>query len=407
MGLSFGLGLPAAPKKGVGVSLIPFMAGQSDGFWYDFSKTDRLFQENVGPTPAATANVVIGLALSQRLWAGQTLAQVVASQTPTLQDDFSSYADTAAMVAAGWDKRAATSGTVTLSSGAFQFTSAAAGLSSGAGKLVSGFTVGRCYQLTGRIRMVSGGGSVSLGLRNSDGGGGSSMVIAAPSVAGTSFEQVTAYWVATQTTAHVALIPSVAAATAELDDIRISDVSRYPATQSAAGFKPKYQTTGAVFDASDDNLLTSYVAQNGANFIVAYLDVPASIPATQVVAGASGSSANRCFLAFNTSGQLCAGVGSQSTTTVVGTTDWRGQTVVVGLSLDGSTVKLFAGSAEEYTAAQAGTPTTSIPFRVGALNNNGTAGSFSGVAMKRLLVGRQALTLTQFNSIRSQLLAGA
>ena len=77
------------------------------------------------------------------------------------------------------------------------------------------------------------------------------------------------------------------------------------------------------------------------------------------------------------------------------------------LTFDGSTVKLFAEAAEEYSAAQSGTPTTAIPFCIGALNNNGTAGSFSGVALKDLLVGRQALTLAQFKSLRTQLIAGA
>lgn len=187
----------------------------------------------------------------------------------------------------------------------------------------------------------------------------------------------------------------------------LKEVSHYPAAQSTAGFKPKYQTTGATFDATDDNLLTAYTAQNGANFIIAYVDVPATLAATQVMAGASGSAANRCFLAFNTSGQLCAGVGSDSTATIVGTTDWRSQSVVVALGFDGTTVKLFAGTAEEYSAAQNSTPTTAIPFRIGALNNNGTAGSFSGVALKDLLVGRQALTLAQFKSIRTQLISGA
>jgi len=357
-------------------SLSSFMASQSDGLWYDFSKTDELFQQDIGPTPASAANDVIGLAISQRTWNGKTLAQVVSSQ-PALTTD------------AGW----------TLGAGA--------------------------TRVGGEFTQTAGGGGYTYQLF-STGGAGHLIRVAFRVISGIYFCGV---WTTPPTTGALGAVASYSAAShfrfvqaddadatfsfiadtgtaIKIDSVVVQDISTRPAIQGTTGFKPKYQTTGAVFDASDDNLLTSYVAQNGANFIVAYLDVPASIPATQVVAGASGSSANRCFLAFNTSGQLCAGVGSDSTTTIVGTTDWRGQTAVVGLSFDGATVKLFAGTAEEYSAAQAGTPTTTIPFRIGALNNNGTAGSFCGHNIKALLVGREALTLAQFKTRRTQLLAG-
>ncbi len=397
--MEIGLSLSLTSNKGVGgpAWLASFMAGQSDGFWYSFTPGGPMFRETVGPTPAATANDVIGLALSQRLWAGQTLAQVVASQTPTLQDDFSSYADTAAMVAAGWDKRAATSGTVTLSSGAFQFTSAAVGLSSGAGKLVSGFTVGRCYQLTGRIRMVSGGGNVSLGLRNSDGGGGSSLVIAAPSVAGASFQQVTAYWVATQTTAYTALVPSVAGATAELDDIRISEVSRYPATQSTGSFKPTVQSGGAKGDATDDRHGTGFASSSGDAFnVYPAAIIPASLAATQAFAGAMDGSSNGDYLAVTTGGALRAKVGA---TTLDSTgIDLRGGTHDLAYWTDGATLYLYADGAIVASGPWTGSrPTTA--WNLFALNNNGTASNFTGATMKAALRGAQALTVSLANQI--------
>src|SRR5690606_7271653 len=74
-----GLGLTPLSKGG-GIDLNAFMAAQSDGLWFDFTQTDRLFQENVGPTPANDPGEVIGLAMSQRVWGGKTLAELLAGQ---------------------------------------------------------------------------------------------------------------------------------------------------------------------------------------------------------------------------------------------------------------------------------------------------------------------------------------
>lgn len=133
--------------------------------------------------------------------------------------------------------------------------------------------------------------------------------------------------------------------------------------------------------------------------------MPSSLAALQVIAGASGSSANRTFLGIDTSGRVCGGVGSDSTGTIVGSADLRNSETVVGLSYDGTGVRLFAGEAEEYSAAQASTPTTTIPYRIGALNNNGTAGSFFSGAVKKIVAGREHLTLSRYRQIRAALLA--
>jgi len=379
--VEIGLSLSLTSNKGVGVSLQAFMAGQSDGLWYDFSKTDRLFQESVGPTPANDPNEVIGLALSQRTSGGQTLAQVLAAASELFAPGSSVDASTAPSTSSE-----SPPGTITVTGDG----------TNNARRDFSITTVaGRSY------RMVCTGATAAAFLRAGSVVGGNQSLDTTTVIGANEF-----FFTATTATTWVRFLRSTAGP-ATVSGISIKEVSRYAATQATTGFKPKYQAAGATFDATDDNLLTGYLAQNGANFIVAYVDVPATLAATQVVAGASGAAANRCFLAFNTSGQLCAGVGSDSTATIVGTTDWRSQSVVIGLSFDGSTVKLFAGTAEEYSAAQNSTPTTTIPFRIGALNNNGTAGSFSGLAIKDLLVGRQALTLAQFKSIRTQLIAGA
>jgi len=192
-----------------------------------------------------------------------------------------------------------------------------------------------------------------------------------------------------------------------VDDVSVRRIEGNHGIQGTSGARPTIQTAGGKlflrFDALDDNLLTTFLAQNGANSIIAKVTVPASLAAAQVISGSSGSGANRCFLAVDTGGLLCGGVGSDSTTTIKGTTDLRGLTVVVGLSFDGTTVKLFVEEAEEYSAAQNSTPTVTIPHRIGANNNNGTAGSFWGGDIYHCVAVRKARTLAQFLSIRAQM----
>lgn len=368
----------ATLSKGGGGSLAAFMAGQSDGFWFDFTKTTQQFREDTGPTPASTPGDVIGLALSQRLWNGQGLAAYLSTLSSVIPNgDFSGGAT-------GWS-----------TSPNWAITNLATASIGSTGYITSNTpaVAGNVYYISFDFNYISGGG-IQAGVSG----------VNEPAITVASSGNHV-FFAATTGTVPFRVFANSASAT--IDNVVVKEVSNYAATQTTAGFKPKHQTAGATFDATDDNLLTAYLAQSGANFIVAYLDVPATLAATQVICGASGSAANRCFLAFNTSGQLCGGVGSDSTSTILGATDWRGHTVVVALSFDGTTVNLYAGAAAEYSAPQNSTPTVAIPFRIGALNNNGTAGSFSGSAIKTILVGRQALTLAQFKSIRTQLLAGA
>jgi hypothetical protein len=165
-------------------------------------------------------------------------------------------------------------------------------------------------------------------------------------------------------------------------------------------------TTGCKYDGSDDNHLTPYKASSGPNFIVAYVNVPTTLSAVQIVAGANeAASANRFFLAFNTSGQLCGGVGSESNTTILSTaTDWRGKSAVFGLSFDGTTVRLFADNAIVYEAAQSGTPTTTIPFRIGANKADGSAGSFFAGTIENVIAGTEYLNLARYLQIRNDLI---
>ncbi len=84
----------------------------------------------------------------------------------------------------------------------------------------------------------------------------------------------------------------------------------------------RYTMTG---DGTDDNLLTTWLAASGGNTVFFDVDVPATLAR---IFGSANGAADRICVSFDTNGRLSAGVGSQSESTIVGTTDWRGQRCV-------------------------------------------------------------------------------
>lgn len=363
------------------------MAGQSDGFWYDFTKTDRLFQENTGPTPAAAASDVIGLALSQRTSGGQTLAQVVSAATEIIPDP-------------GFDSSGAwtmttPSGTTSVVAGG-QLTLTRDGVAASDPRAVSTgvATSGRLYRVEFDVVSRT-SASNNIGLRvdavsyfglTSIGAVGRKVFYIAPTSSGV--VGVT----------HGGAGPS----TLVIDNFSVKEVSRYPAVQATTSLKPKFQTTGAAFDGSDDNLLTGYMAGAGANFIVAKVTIPASIPATQVIAGSwsVGVATDAAYLALATNGQLRRGVGTSAASSGP---DLRGTTADIGISWNGATIRAFAVSSQVEEVAQAGVSNTNTPFRVGAMNGFATAANFFAGSIKAIVAGRQFLDLATFNKIAAAL----
>lgn len=359
-------------------SLTAFMGGQTDGFYYDFTRTDRHYQEHTGPTLADDVGEAIGLALDQRTWNGAALADMRAAQSNLISGAWSLSVSGAATATES------PAGTLNLTGDGTNGAVADHSMTTTAGRAVL-VEATLSASVFGYVGTTQGGVSILNGLSLSAGA--------------RAF-----YFAAAGATSWLRFFRGPASL-AVISGISAKQIPGYAALQPTASFKPARQAGGVKFDGSDDNLLSTYYAAAGANFIVAAISVPATLAAVQVIAGASGSAANRTFLAIDTSGRVCAGVGSDSTTVHVGTTDLRGTDVVVALSYDGGTVRLFAGAALEYSGAQASTPTTSVPYRVGALNSNGTAASFSGAAIKRIVAGREFLTLARYLQIAKALIA--
>lgn len=199
----------------------------------------------------------------------------------------------------------------------------------------------------------------------------------------------------------------VGEAIGRINDLRVGSGSPHNGAQATDTLKPTRQTTGAKFDGSDDNWLTSYTAGAGENFIVALVDVPAVVGALQIVAGGRGANVDtRFFLGIeHTNGQACGGIGTQNNSVIKGGSDVRGTTVTVGIANNGSQVRLFSADAQVYEASQSGSVDAAASLRVGCFNANGTAGQFFGGSIKKLVAGRQFLDLATYLKIRNALLA--
>ena len=365
-------------------SLASFMANQADGLWYDFTKTDRLFQENVGPTPAQETNDAIGLALDQRTWGGKTLAQMIAA-APEL------------LVPGSWAMSVAGGTSTATESPAGSLNFQADGTNQARGDQSFATVVGKVYRV---VATASAAATPNLFVGTTQSG---TSILNVTVSAGTTKEF---YFTATSTTTWVRFARTgTSASPCVVSGASCKLVSNYAATQSSSTLKPTFQTTGAKFDGSDDNLLTGYLAGAGANFIVARVTVPASISANQVIAGASGGATGRTFVSIDTAGRPSGGVGNNGVGVIVGASDLRNSEAIIGVSYDGNNVRLFANAAQEYTGAQSGTPITSVGYAIGATGAAGGSSSFFGGAVKRIVAGREFLSLTRYQQIRSELLS--
>jgi hypothetical protein len=361
-------------------SLSAFMARQSDGFFYDFTRTDRHFQEHTGPTLADDIGEAIGLALDQRTWGSQPLADVLLGQSN--------------LISGAWSLSVSGTATATESpAGTLNLTGDGTNGAVADHSMVT--EAGRTYCVTASISAAvfayvgAAQGSVSIinGLSLS---------------AGTKVF----YFVATGATSWIRFFRGPATV-AVISGISAKYVPVYSALQSTGAAKPTRQAGGAKFDGSDDNLLTTCYAGSAAGFIMALGTMPASPATDQILCGASDSGpSNRCYLLVSAGGGVvCGGLGGQSAATIKGTTDVRSRRVVVCLTWDATSVTLFVDGVVEYTGARSGNPTTATPWRIGAHNVAGTAVSFFGGAIEKIITGREYLTASKERQARLALLA--
>lgn len=193
---------------------------------------------------------------------------------------------------------------------------------------------------------------------------------------------------------------------ATVTGLRFQANAAFSGSLEVVSVKEAITSTGLKFDGSDDNLLTDWFAQAGANCIIAHVMVPTSISSTQIIAGANeASDFNAIRVGLTNTGVFRvtgAGPGNFD-----GTTDVRGQSVIVALSASSSGSMIYLNDFIETSRPQNISPTVSIPYRIGSRNDNGVANVYFGGNIKRLAFGKTALTLEQFQQIRNEWLAAA
>jgi hypothetical protein len=175
----------------------------------------------------------------------------------------------------------------------------------------------------------------------------------------------------------------------------------FHAGQTTADSRPSYQGGALRFDGSADNLLSTLNAGAAGNTLIVKFLAPESVGATMALLGLWSTGDTRFYLGIHTNGFAHARVGD--TTNRDGSSDLRGETVVLALTSDGTTIKLFVYSggdvAEQYSGALSGTIPTTVPARIGALNANGSAAGYFAGDLYRALFARKALTLSEFSAI--------
>lgn len=304
----------------------------------------RLWQFSTGISAVAAVADTIGLVFEESQGAAITVR---------LNDDC------AALVATGW----------TLGTGFTQGTGVLTGTAVGVGvAATSGFAavVGRTYRLSYTVLNYSAGG-VSIGI-----GGVNGIVRTAN---GSYVEFITAI-----STAVANISRRTTDFTGDVDNILVEEIAGNHANQATTNSRGTLRQVGDRFvwrgDGTDDNLLTTLVPAASMTMIVACKFDAAS----DFVIGSRATSTTRCQIQTSAAGILAGGVGAHDSTTIldVAAEDIRTVPGVAALRFDGTTVSLFwkpmSGVIRlAYQGAQSGVPNTTIPLRLGADNNNGTA----------------------------------
>lgn len=375
------VGNPHAPSRGV-LALPPdltIFADGTDGFHFDFSKADQLFQDTIGTIPADDAGESVGLALEAHAWAGKPVAQVKAA-APELRPS-----------GAGTDNDTGT-GASTDDGTTITLTGVDGSNRAKRGWSLTGLVVGSRYEVSFDITSISGAGSVGLSVVANSGATNLDVSGSAPG----SYRYI---YTATTTTRLLLLQTSASGATASVPNASVS-IKLLPgnhASQATAAAQPKYQTGGlARFDGSDDVLLTGLLA--GAAMTLMFKGKMTS--GSKAFMGCeAGSSA--CSFILNASGRLSAAIGSGGTV-FSSSPDLRGVLGVGALTFDGTTVQMYWNSSQVYSGAQSGAPTTSVPMVIGARPSGGVNGLFGDLDLYHSLAIKKALTATEIQAVTEQ-----
>ncbi len=380
-------------REGGGDIITSIFADGTDGFYFDFSKTDRLFTTPTGAVPADDPGENIGRALDSHSWQGRTYAQQLAVQPQLVVDgDFASGG------VGNWPSGATLTATAAVVDGALEVTPTA-----DFGRRVQAIATvaGRAYRITGRGKRVSGsaGSNVYINVNRTTSQSDDLIVSVINSTGWVDFDYT---FVATTAAATICLSVRTGNVGA-FDDISVKEIPGNYGAQATTSAQPKWQTGGlARFDGTDDNLLTTLAASNTGMTLLAKAKLAAT-GGNRGVMGVNGADGvSRCFLAFDASGYAAGGVGSDSLSVIKGSVNRSGAYCVLGLTIGASTWTLYEQGAQTNTGAKNGSCNTTLGIPLGGLNANGTFGTFANIDLTYALAIKKALTAAQIAAITNK-----
>jgi len=398
------LGIGIGPTFGQGVGGDPVLAAfadGTDGFYFDFSKTDRLFQNLTG-SAVASAGDNIYLGLEGHSWGGRTLASELTALTNIITNgDNESALFTSAYGAVG-----AISGTVAQSADfAYGGTKSAKFLCNTASSVAHYITAGlvpanTAIYIRGKVYVPTGSLATFKAVDINDGSWIPSITAAKDqwvSFVATRAAKATAWNLAFGNNDS----ESINTKAFYIDELEIYAVPGNHGLQATTSFQPKWQTGGlARFDGWDDVLNTPVTPSNTAMTLMAKVKLNSFI-ANRIAIGSNVALTSRCFLGAGTDGTIVAGVGTDSVSTIKGSVNRNGTVCVIGLVV-GAGVTLYEQGVATYSGDKNGSMNTTQGLSVGANNMDGTNGLFFGDDIYFALAIKKALTAAQIAAITNK-----
>ena len=338
----------------------------TEGEWHDPATISSLFQDAAGTTPVTAANDPVGLARSVERWGGQTFLEVMAAQPQLVTNgDFTNGTT-------GWTPDDATLSVV---GGKLRITT---GVNFGRAQQAISVTAGKSYLVSAITAAVSGSNQTAISFTSGIDGGGSAVAGFRPEASAPA--TLSGIFTAPATaTIYLSLSNFFSgAAVNDFGSVSVKEIPSVPATQSTSGFRGSYQTSPRPllrFDGGDDRLMTTRNPTLAGCLI--FVGTPDG--ASDSFMGSAAASDGRCYIGTDASGYLCGGIGADSPTTIVGSSDVRGTAGVYWLKWTGSAVALGLNNTTVYSAAQNGAVNTTVPITLAARNANGTPTAFADV----------------------------
>lgn len=369
---------------------LSLFANGEDGFCFNFSKTDRLFQDTIGQTAVSADGNPVGLAFEGRSWGSKTLAELIAAQPERIVNGDGNSA-------AGWTVNQANgTGTLTSVGGKLR-------LEITSGTFINAWqsfstVVGRWYRVAGSYTEVVAAGF--RGVRKSDSNPASSNIVNINTGTIGSSALKAGYFQATATTTYVHLQVNLngVGSVVDFDDISLKEIPSYSGIQATTAARPFWKTGGFIrFDGVDDTLTTS--AKPGAAGSIAIHGKVTSPSRALVSCGITNN--DRAEMVSNAAGRLGGNAGLLNSNTLwggpvilgvkgVNIMTWNNATGAVNLYRDG--VSVYSGL---YTGAVALTN----PFIIGSRSGTQLYADmdlYQALTINRALSPDEALKLSNY-----------